>query len=205
MRKIPVVFAMALPLLTGCSANEYLASYFKTPPPVVERQQLSLDAGLQQALRLEQEGNWGQARKTYKEALADYPHSKQLHSRYNAFKGRYVARAARVEVERLVQQAEWLKTQHKARQAYDRSYRGEHWAKLVLISKQLARKGERAMRHNQMDLAGLALRQSVKMHSNPTTRAALDQYQSYKERMELARLVKRGRQMADISYEPVRR
>lgn len=206
MRKMYLMLALAPLLLGGCASNDFLAGYLapSPPPTIAQPRPLTPADSLRQARQQEQQGHWIQARKTYQDALAYYPNNKQLHSRYNGFKARYGARVARVEVDTLVRKATKLRVEHQAHKATDPRYRGEHLAEVERISIQLARKGERAMRRNQMDLAGLALSQSVQVHSNRTTRHAYNEYQAYKERMAFARMVKRGRKMADASAVPAR-
>jgi hypothetical protein len=194
-RLILVVAAMLL--MAGFGSNDFYASHNDSPGVTKHDARMSVSQAIRKARKLERRKEWAKADGVYKSALAQHSRSKKLKRRYRSFQARRSAKTARYEVDSMVAKARWLKKRHRYLKATDSSYRGEHWGEAVSISKKLAKKGLKAMDRKQMNLAYRALSQSVKIDSNSTTRRAYGRYRSYKERRDFARLVKKGRKMAD--------
>ncbi|MEO5343160.1 MAG: hypothetical protein H7842_07460 [Gammaproteobacteria bacterium SHHR-1] len=190
---------LLLALLSGCGVNEFFASHGTNG--LRSDQKMSLNAALQKVRSLERRRDWKGAEGVYRSALNQHGGNKKLKRRYLNFKARRQDYLARMEVNRLIRQANALKRKHYRRKAKDPSYNGEHWREAIQISKRLADKGLKAMQAGRSNLAERALEMSVRVHSNRTTRSAQQRFMEFKERQEFAELVRKGRKMADISSE----
>lgn len=219
MNKLRLILALsALLLMSGCGTNEFLAAHdegidgidgiggVSGMGAITARSapSMTVSKALRKARRLEKKSRWAEADVVFKSALAQHSRSKKLKRRYRSFKARHKAKKDRYEIDAMVSKARWLKKQHRYSKAIDSSYKGQHWSEVVRISKKLAKKGLKAMKRKRMNLAYRALSQSVKVNSNRATRKAYGRYRAYKERRDFARLVRKGRKMADISLEPGR-
>lgn len=194
-----ILTALLLSLLGGCGVNDFFRDHLSGTVKVDSK--MSLSATLNKARAREKANDWQGAEQIYRSALNTHVGNKKLQRRYDNFKARRDDRVARLEVNRLIRQANSLKRQHYQRKAKDPSYNGDHWREAVAISKQLADKGLKAMETKRLHLAERALEMSLRVHSNHTTRSAYQRFTEYKERREFAELVRKGRKMADISSE----
>ncbi len=189
---------LALAMLSGCGVNDFYESHLTGI--VQADQKMSVNTALKKARKLERKRDWKGADRVYRTAMSQHK-SKKLKRRYRNFKARKDDYIARKEVNALIRKANALKRKHYKRKASDPGYRGQHWQEVVQVSKQLANKGLDAMKKQRYNLAERALRTSVRVHSNRTTRNAYHRYNAQKERREFAELVRKGRKMADVSSE----
>lgn len=191
MRRIKFVFVTLVMMgVSGCLTHSSLLSSGMVGGPLQD--DASVAVTVSRATDLEKKDDWPGALEIYRFALSRNPKDKDLESAHAAFMKRRGAYLARLEVDMLIAQAQWLQKQR----LYDEAAKGleeglKSEEKIAVIAKSLAGRGEEALARKDYRLAKRAIPQAVKLHSSPETESA---YQKWIDWVKKARVAKGQRQ-----------
>lgn len=144
------------------------------------------------AMDLEKRGDWSGASEIFRFALGRKSRDKELLTAQAAFMKRRGAYLARLEVDMLIAQAQWLEKQRIYDEAAQDNWNGRKAeTRMAVVARALARKGEEALGRNDLRLAKRALPFAVKLHADPITLAA---HKKWQERVKKGRMVKQQKE-----------
>lgn len=191
MRRLKfLVISLAVVSASGCLTHTSLIRSGLVAGPVQD--DASTAVTVSRATDLEKKGDWAGASEIYRFALGRKAKDKELLTAHAAFMKRRGTHLARLEVDMLIAQAQWLERQRIYEEAAQDNWNGRKAEeRMAEVANTLARRGEEALGRNDLQLAKRAVPLAVKLQANPITLAA---HQKWLERVKKGRTARQQRQ-----------